>query len=67
MARPRAADDFPMIRSRMLELRRDREQALAEQKGGSLIGPRRYHPGASPETEHQSDRVLPRRNQRTIR
>jgi hypothetical protein len=67
MTRPRAADDFPMIRSRMVELRRERDQVLADQKGPWVIGPTPHHRGAAQETEHQSDRVLPRTNQRTIR
>jgi hypothetical protein len=62
----RAADDFPMIRSRMVELRRERDQALATQKERSVIGPGHYR-GATSGTEHQSDRLLPRTNQSTIR
>jgi hypothetical protein len=60
MTRPRAADDFPMIRSRMVELRRERDQVVAEQKGHSAIGPRPYHRAVTGETEHQGDRPLPR-------
>jgi hypothetical protein len=60
MSRPRAADDFPMIRSRMTELRRERDRALAEQDGRSPIGPRPYHHrAATVDAEHQSDRDLP--------
>ena len=33
MTRPRTADDFPMIRARMEELRRERAQMLAEAPG----------------------------------
>jgi hypothetical protein len=40
VTRPRAADDFPMIRSRMEELRRERDQVVADQKGHSVIAPR---------------------------
>ena len=42
MSRPRAADDFPMIRSRMVELRRERERALARQDARLPSGPRPY-------------------------
>jgi hypothetical protein len=48
-----------MIRSRMVELRRERDQALSDQKERSVIGPRPYR-GAADDTEHQSDRLLPR-------
>jgi hypothetical protein len=67
VTRPRAADDFATIRSRMEELRRERDQVVAEQKGHSVIGPRPYHRAVTGETEHQSDRLLSRTNQRTIR
>ncbi len=60
MTRPRAADDFPMIRSRMVELRREREQIWADQKEGSVSGPMPYHRGGTSETEQQGDRLLPR-------
>ena len=65
--RPRAADDFATIRARVEELRRERTRMLADQKGGSPIGPRPYHRAVTGETEHHSDRLLPRTNQRTIR
>ena len=42
MTRPRAADDFAMIRARMEELRHERAQVLAE-----VIHPRPYHRAAS--------------------
>jgi hypothetical protein len=42
-ARPRAADDCAAIRARMEELRRERDQIVADQKGRSPIGPRPYH------------------------
>ena len=35
--RPRAADDFPRIRARMEELRRERAQVLAEARSRSVI------------------------------
>ncbi|MGD9617704.1 MAG: hypothetical protein AB7H90_21385 [Alphaproteobacteria bacterium] len=42
MSRPRAADDFATIRSRMEELRREREQTLAGQDPrAARSGPRR--------------------------
>ena len=53
MTRPRAADDFTMIRARMEELRRERAlpeelrreraQILAEARGHSAIHPRPYY------------------------
>jgi hypothetical protein len=56
-----ADDDFPMIRSRMVELRRERELALAGRDGHSAIGPRPYHHRATTgDAERQSDRLLPR-------
>ena len=66
MDRPRAADDFPIIRSRMVELRRERERILAEQKDNSVSGPR-LHRRETGDTEDHRDRMLPRTNQRTIR
>jgi hypothetical protein len=42
VTRPRAADDFAMIRARMEELRHERAQVLAE-----VIHPRPYHRAAS--------------------
>jgi hypothetical protein len=44
--RPRAADDFPMIRARMEELRRERAQVLAEARDRSIL-PRPCHRAAS--------------------
>jgi len=38
--RPRAADDFPAIRARMDELRRERTRASAEGASSPLITPR---------------------------
>ncbi len=40
MTRPHAADDFPAIRARMEELRRERAQASADDKPGSVSGSR---------------------------
>jgi hypothetical protein len=40
MTRPRAADDFTVIRTRMEELRRERAQVSTEQEGRSVTGPR---------------------------
>jgi len=42
----RAADDFPAIRARMEELRRDRAQVFAEKRGRSPIHPRVCHRAA---------------------
>ena len=58
--RPRAADDFATIRARMEELRRERIQMLADQKGRSPIGPRPYHRATNRERGDQSDRIIPR-------
>ena len=66
VTRPRAADDFATIRARVEELRRERTRMLADQKGSSPIGPRPYHRATTGDAEHQSDRLLPRTNQRTI-
>ena len=46
MTRPRAADDFAMIRARMEELRHERAQVLAEARGRSVVHPRPYHRAA---------------------
>jgi hypothetical protein len=40
MTRPRAADDFAVIRTRLEELRRERAQASTEQEGRSVTRPR---------------------------
>jgi len=46
VTRPHAADDFPAIRARMEELRRERAQASADDKRRSVSvgvdGPRRH-------------------------
>ena len=42
MSRPRAADDFPVIRARIEELRRERVPAPAEPEARPLP-PRPYH------------------------
>jgi hypothetical protein len=47
VTRPRAADDFPTIRARMEELRRERAEALTnDSEANSIIGPRPYSVGA---------------------
>jgi hypothetical protein len=48
--RPRAADDFPAIRARMEELRRERAQVLAEDDRRPATGPRPYSVGGRPAT-----------------
>jgi hypothetical protein len=53
MARPRAADDFPMIRARVGELRRERDQVVAEQKGNSVIGPRPHRRETGDTEDHR--------------
>jgi hypothetical protein len=67
VTRPRAADDFAVIRARVEELRRERARVSADPKGHSRVGPRPYHRATAGKTEHQSDRLLPRTNQHTIR
>ena len=42
MTRPHAADDFPAIRARMEELRRDRARARADDDTRMPDGPRPY-------------------------
>jgi hypothetical protein len=42
MTRPRAADDFATIRARMEELRRERDEASADDEPRAAIGPRPY-------------------------
>ena len=51
---PRAADDFAAIRARMEELRRERDQVVADQKDRPAIGPRPYYRPKSGETEPES-------------
>jgi len=60
VTRPRAADDFAVIRARVEELRRERAQVSADRVGRSLIGPRPYHRAVTGDTAQQSDRLLPR-------
>lgn len=67
MSRPRAADDFPMIRSRMVELRRDRDRALAGEDARPAIGPRPYHRPESSKEDHEGDRLLPRSFRKFVR
>ena len=59
MARPRAADDFPAIRARMEELRRERDQVLAEGNPQPAIGPRPYFVGRSPAVAGKPGGLLP--------
>jgi hypothetical protein len=44
MSRPRAADDFPVIRERLKELRRERGRALQEPEAGANHASRRLLP-----------------------
>jgi hypothetical protein len=60
VSRPRAADDFAVIRTRVEELRGERAQVSADPKGHSVIGPRPYHRAATGDAAHQGDRLLPR-------
>ena len=73
VTRPRAADDFPMIRSRMVELRRERVGGTMTQprvadaiatirptrRSACRLGPRPYHRGATGHAEDHRDRLLP--------
>jgi hypothetical protein len=40
MAHPRAADDFPAIRARMEELRREHDRAPSTETDGGSVSPR---------------------------
>jgi|ERR1051325_8373851 hypothetical protein len=57
VARPRAAEDFAVIRARMDELRLERDRALAGQTAHS--GPGRYR-SVTTEGEGEDERRLPR-------
>lgn len=59
MTRPRAADDFGVIRARMEELRRERAQAVAEGEGRSVTGPTPYPRAVSRETGREDRRIIP--------
>jgi hypothetical protein len=50
VTRPRAADDFPAIRARMEELRRERARMLADDDLRRTDGPRRYSASSRPAT-----------------
>jgi len=50
VARPRAADDFPAIRSRMEELRRQRARVPADDDLRRADGPRPYCGSSRPAT-----------------
>jgi hypothetical protein len=49
-----------MIRSRMLELRRERAQAVAEAEGRSVTDPTPYPRAASSETGREDRGIIPR-------
>jgi hypothetical protein len=57
VTRRRAADDFPAIRARMEELRRERAQTSADDKPRSVSGSRPYS-GSRPATA-DTPRLLP--------
>jgi hypothetical protein len=67
MSRPHAADDFTAIRVRMEELRRERYQIEADQKGRSPIGPKPYHRATTSDTDDQDDRLLTRSFRKFVR
>jgi hypothetical protein len=50
VTRPRAADDFPAIRSRMQELRRERALVLPDDNLGRADSPRPYSGSNRPVT-----------------
>jgi hypothetical protein len=50
MTRPRAADDFPAIRARMEELRRERARAPDDDRIRRIEGPRPYSGSSRPAT-----------------
>jgi hypothetical protein len=64
--RPRAADDFAVIRARMEELRRERAQLPADDEARPTGGPRSYGPPSRPELARKPNfsanirRLLPR-------
>jgi len=64
VTRPRAADDFPMIRVRMEALRRERAQVLAEARVGSMINSRPYHRAEWPTPQPRDTRGKPREGQK---
>jgi hypothetical protein len=51
MTRPRAADDFPAIRARMEELRRERARAPDDDRIRRIEGPRPYSGSSRPATK----------------
>ena len=65
--RPRAADGFAAIRARIGELRRERDQIEAEQKGRLPVRPRPYYRPESRERGREDDRLLPRPSLRFVR
>lgn len=67
MTGPRAADDFPMIRSRMEELRRERAPAVDHERDQTPSGPRLNYHRRNGETERERERLLPRSVVRFIR
>jgi len=50
--RPRAADDFAVIRASVEELRRERTQVTSDPKERSPVGPRPYHRAATGDAAH---------------
>ena len=58
--RPRAADDFAVIRARMEELRGERAQPADAEMDQTPSGPRLSHYRRIRETEPERGRLLPR-------
>jgi len=54
VTRPRAADDFPAIRARIEELRRERARAPADDEARISDGPRPYAISARPGSTDRS-------------
>jgi hypothetical protein len=65
MARPRAADDFAAIRSRMIELERERGLVERARAGAETFGPHRQpiNKGPAPIDEEWRPSGEPRRRQ----
>jgi hypothetical protein len=62
VTRPRAADDFAMIRARMEELRRERAivQASAASGGEPPRGPMPHYRAAPDQVEPEERQIIPR-------
>jgi hypothetical protein len=61
VTQPRAADDFPAIRARMEELRRERARMPADDDLRRANGPRPYSGSSRPATADKPELSLPLR------